>query len=55
MTNELQKINNDIKVLQKKLINQLNTSSIEYIDLYYYYSTLNLLKNKRQQLIYDSF
>lgn len=55
MTNnkELQKINEDIDKLQKNLMDQLQTTSIVYIDLYYYYSTLNLLKNKRTSLIYS--
>jgi len=49
---DLKKINEDINTLQQQLMNQLKHNSIVYIDLYYYYSTLQLLKNKRSELIY---
>ena len=53
MSHEIKKINDDINQLQKNLIDQLNNTSILYIDLYYYYSTLQLLKTKRNNIIYS--
>ena len=47
---ELKNVNKQLDKLQQSLINQLNTTNIEYIDLLSYYRKVEALKSKKDYL-----
>ena len=50
MSEEMRRINNQIKTLHDMLVNQLDNTSIEYIDLNSYVNQLNNLKIAKNTL-----
>ena len=53
--NEIQKVNKQIDILQQQLLQQLQSGSIEYIDLLTYYNRLESLKAKKTALYLQTF
>lgn len=49
---ELQKIQYEIDTLNNDLIKALNNSGIELIDLYFFINTLDVLKARKNKLMY---
>lgn len=49
---ERDKINAEIDILNKNLINALNTIGIEYIDLYAFIDRLNVLMSRKNKIHY---
>lgn len=48
--NDLKRINKQINQLQTELLKQLQTTNIEYIDLYRYVNQLEALKIKKDSI-----
>lgn len=48
--NNIKEVNKSLDKLQKSLINQLNSTNIEYIDLLSYYRKVEALKVKKDTL-----
>ena len=50
MAGDIKKVNQQLDKLQESLINQLNSTNIEYVDLLAYYRKVEALKSKKDYL-----
>ena len=52
LLNERAKIKKDYKTLETRLINDINTVGLEYINLYQYISLINILDTRMNKINY---